>query len=115
MNEDPPSRLELLHFARRVFVQQATAGLAQIDRWIADEERREGERRVGEARRPPPPEWLIDRSLGGRHPMAVHTGGCHTAGKYARSATQQEAMRALADSVPACTHCGPDTTLGILN
>ncbi|MBZ9642323.1 DUF6233 domain-containing protein [Streptomyces sp. PSKA30] len=30
-------------------------------------------------------------------------------------ATRQEAMRALADSVPACTHCRPDTALGILD
>ncbi|MBX9392833.1 hypothetical protein K4749_04330 [Streptomyces sp. TRM72054] len=115
MNEVPPPRLELLRFARKVSVQQATAGLAQIDRWIADEERREAQRRVAEARRPPPPEWLIDRSPGGRHPMAVHTGDCHMAGKYARPATQQEARRALADSVPACTHCRPDTAPGILD
>ncbi|MFF5191480.1 hypothetical protein [Streptomyces anthocyanicus] len=31
-----PSRLELLHFTRRVVMQQATAALRQIDRWIAD-------------------------------------------------------------------------------
>ncbi|MFF0765963.1 hypothetical protein [Streptomyces sp. NPDC003737] len=39
---DSPSRLELLRFARRVVVQQATASLAQIDGWIAVEERRGG-------------------------------------------------------------------------
>ncbi|MEU7969446.1 hypothetical protein AB0D09_39305 [Streptomyces sp. NPDC049097] len=39
---DSPSRLELLRFARRVVVQQATASLAQIDGWIAVEERAGG-------------------------------------------------------------------------
>ncbi|MFK4147686.1 hypothetical protein [Streptomyces sp. NPDC004065] len=38
---DQPSRLELLRFARRVVVQQATAAVRQLDGWIADEERRE--------------------------------------------------------------------------
>jgi hypothetical protein len=45
---DKPSRLQLLHFARRVVVQQARATLAQIDDWIAAEERRAAERRLGE-------------------------------------------------------------------
>ncbi|MFD8354916.1 hypothetical protein ACFV1X_39110 [Streptomyces coelicoflavus] len=54
-----PSRLELLHFTRRVVMQQATAALRQIDRWIAAEERREAERRLGEEKRPPPPAWLL--------------------------------------------------------
>ncbi|MGW2556834.1 hypothetical protein [Streptomyces sp. NPDC001635] len=60
---DSPSRLELLRCARRVVVQQATASLAQIDGWIAVEERRGVERRRGDEMRPPPPEWVVERGL----------------------------------------------------
>ncbi|MFI0503220.1 hypothetical protein ACH3WN_10175 [Streptomyces albogriseolus] len=56
---DQPSRLELVRFARRVVVQQATAAARQLDGWIADEERREAEWRRGEEMLPPPPEWLL--------------------------------------------------------
>ncbi|MGW4518436.1 hypothetical protein ACWEO4_42525 [Streptomyces sp. NPDC004393] len=60
MNATPPSRLELLRFARRVVVQQATVALAQLDRWIAEEQRREAERRRARDMRPNPPEWLLN-------------------------------------------------------
>ncbi|WP_328983294.1 hypothetical protein OG258_49315 [Streptomyces mirabilis] len=54
-------------------VQQATRRLAQIDQWIAVEEQRRGK-----ARRPPPPEWLLERGIGDEHPAPpVHRGGCH--------------------------------------
>src|SRR5690348_11977747 len=43
----PTSRLDMLRFARRVVEQQTARQLALIDRWIADEERREAERRQG--------------------------------------------------------------------
>jgi hypothetical protein len=114
---DEPSRLQLLHFARRVVVQQATAALAQIDSWIAAEERRETERRSGEAMRPPPPEWLLQRGLDGTNVDAVHTGECWAAAKSGRCrpATRQQAIEALRQQVPACLHCRPDTALGILD
>ncbi|MGP4089363.1 DUF6233 domain-containing protein [Streptomyces sp. KR55] len=35
------------------------------------------------------------------------------AGKHTKPASRQEAMRALADSMPACTHCQPHPELGI--
>nr|WP_078861410.1 hypothetical protein [Streptomyces sp. NRRL F-5650] len=69
--------------------QQARASLRQLDRWIADEERREAERRQAEERRPPPPEWLIERGLDRR-----------------RDAIRQQ--------VPACSKCRPDTRVGLL-
>ncbi|MFI9549811.1 hypothetical protein ACIHAR_38910 [Streptomyces sp. NPDC052016] len=46
--EQPLSRLDALRFARRVVEQQAVRQLGLIDRWIAEEERREAERRRGE-------------------------------------------------------------------
>ncbi|GAA3889995.1 hypothetical protein RCR19_33275 [Streptomyces sp. WAC07094] len=71
---DSPSRLELLRFAWRVVVQQATASLAQIDGWIAVEERRGAERRRGDEMRPPPPEWVVERGLQKTNMVAVHQG-----------------------------------------
>jgi hypothetical protein len=112
-----PSHLELLRFARRVFVQQATAGLAQIDRWIAAEERREAERRHGEARQPPPPDWLLQYGLNRDNVDAVHTGDCWSAAKGGRCmpVSREQALDALRQQVPACTFCRPDTALGFLD
>ncbi|MFF0009828.1 hypothetical protein ACFYQT_41330 [Streptomyces tibetensis] len=59
MNDTESSRLTLLRFLERVQERD----LVRTRRWIADEERREAERRVGEERRPPAPEWLIERGL----------------------------------------------------
>ncbi|MFZ4160491.1 DUF6233 domain-containing protein [Streptomyces griseoincarnatus] len=112
---DSPSRLELLHFARRVVVQQATAALAQLDGWIAAEERREAERRRGEEARPAPPEWLIERGLNRDNLVAVHRGDCWDAGKRHVPVPRAQALDALRQHVPACTQCRPDTALGLLD
>jgi hypothetical protein len=115
MNEES-SRLQLLRFARRVVVQQATVALAQIDGWIAGEERREAARRRGEEMRPAPPKWLIQQ-LNRANVDAVHTGECWAAAKSGRCrpVTRQQALEALRQQVPACVHCRPDTVLGILD
>ncbi|MEW2254996.1 DUF6233 domain-containing protein [Streptomyces sp. NPDC047869] len=107
----------MLRFARRVVEQQATRQLALIDRWIAEEERREAERRQGEERRPPEPEWLIQYGLNRRNLDAVHVGGCWAARKSGRCrpATREQAIDALRQQVPACPHCRPDTALGVLD
>ncbi|POX42336.1 hypothetical protein C3488_36875 [Streptomyces sp. Ru72] len=104
-------------FARRVVVQQAVRQLRLIDRWIADEERREAERRKGEEMRPTPPDWLIQYGLNRANVDAVHTGDCGTAAKTGRCrpATRQQAIDALRQQVPPCVHCRPDTALGILD
>ncbi|MEU9781447.1 DUF6233 domain-containing protein [Streptomyces phaeochromogenes] len=113
---EPPSRLELLQFARRVLLQQTRASLAQLDRWIADEEHRNAERRRGEERRPPPPEWLLQRGIGtGRPAACVHRGDCWAAkGVRVQAITEEQARRALHEDVAACAHCNPDTALGVL-
>lgn len=113
---DEPSRLQLLHFTRRVVAQQATTALAQIDGWIKAEERRESERRRGEEARPAPPDWLIQYGLNRSNVDAVHTGDCWAAAHSGRChpATRQQALDALRQQVPACIHCRPDTALGIL-
>ncbi|MFJ8347613.1 DUF6233 domain-containing protein [Streptomyces sp. NPDC094153] len=113
---DTPSRLELLRFARRVVVQQAQASLAQLDQWIAEEERRQTERERGAQARPPAPDWVLEQGLNRNAlPVAVHAGVCHMAGKRYKGVTRETALRALAEGVPACTHCRPDTELGILD
>ncbi|MFD1657770.1 DUF6233 domain-containing protein [Streptomyces caeni] len=116
MNERSPSRLELLRFARRVIVQQATAALAQIDQWIADEERRETERHTGEARRPRTPEWLMERGIGtGSPPTRIHKGDCHMAkGVRVKAITEEQARQALYAHIAACPHCDPDTALQVV-
>ncbi|MFB8247327.1 DUF6233 domain-containing protein [Streptomyces sp. NPDC055952] len=113
---DTATRLQLLHFARQVVVQQASAALAQLDQWIAEEERREAERRRGEQARPAPPDWLIQYGLNRTNVDAVHTGDCWAAAKSGRCrpATREQAVDALAQQVPACIHCRPDTVLGVL-
>ncbi|MEU5108432.1 DUF6233 domain-containing protein [Streptomyces sp. NPDC021354] len=114
---DEPSRLQLLRFARRVVVQQAPAALAQIDGWIAVEERREAEQRRGVEVRPAPPDWLIQYGLNRNNMDAVRTGDCWSAAKSGRCrpATRQQALDALRQQVPPCIHCRPDTALGILD
>jgi hypothetical protein len=111
-----PSRLELLHFARRVVVEQATASLRQLDGWIAAEERREAERRRGEEMRPPPPGWLLQYGLNRQNVDAVHVGECWAAAKSGRcrAVSREQALDALRQQVPACDHCRPDTELGFL-
>lgn len=106
--ERPPSRLEMLRFTRRVAVQQ----LAQIDRWIAYEERRQAEQRRGEQARPPAPDWVLELGIGQGPPVAVHVGGCYMVGKRWRAVDRGGALRALTEGVEPCSHCRPDTELG---
>ncbi|MPY47189.1 hypothetical protein FPZ41_01455 [Streptomyces sp. K1PN6] len=101
----------MLRFLERIQL----ADLQRTRQWIAREEQREAERRRGEERRPPAPDWLLQQSLGGRHPVAVHVGGCHMAGKNVRGIGRDQAVRALTEGVAACTHCRPDTELGVLD
>ncbi|KMS93049.1 MULTISPECIES: DUF6233 domain-containing protein [Streptomyces] len=117
MNEDRPlTRLDMLRFARRVVEHQAARQLALMDRWIADEERRETERqRRLDARQAAAAEWAIERGLNGRSTVYVHVGGCTGAGGRAKGVGREQAVRALTEEgVPACPLCRPDTALGIL-
>ncbi|MDT0469653.1 DUF6233 domain-containing protein [Streptomyces sp. DSM 41699] len=116
MNDRSPSRLELLHFARRVVVQQAKAALAQLDRWIDEEQRREAGRRQAEEMRPPPPEWLIERGLNKDNLVIVHVGDCWSAAENSRCVgiARAQALDALRQQVPACAHCRADVALGFM-
>ncbi|MFF3740910.1 DUF6233 domain-containing protein [Streptomyces sp. NPDC002566] len=107
----PPTCLKRLRIVRGFLQHQ----IAQVDDWIAEEERKAAERRRGIEARPPAPDWLVELSPGGRHPVQVHAGGCPPAGKRPRGVNREEALRRLAEGVPACGHCRPDTELGFLN
>jgi hypothetical protein len=112
MDDPGVSRLALLRFLERVQERD----LARTRRWIADEEAREAERRVGEARRLPAPDWLIELGLNRDSPaVQVHVGDCWNAGKRTRGIRRDEALRALADGVKACGVCRPDSELGFLD
>jgi hypothetical protein len=87
--------------------------LSRTRRWIADEERRQAEKRVGEARRQPAPDFLIERGLDRSNIVALHTGACWDPGKRVNPATRAQAIEALRQHVPACTRCRPDAALGI--
>ncbi|UQA90719.1 DUF6233 domain-containing protein [Streptomyces halobius] len=64
---------------------------------------------------PPPPDWVVQLSIGhGAHPIAVHVGGCRSAGRRARPVSRDQAMRALTEGVDPCALCRPDTELGIV-
>ncbi|WP_307050069.1 DUF6233 domain-containing protein [Streptomyces achromogenes] len=97
-------------------MQQAEANLAQLDRWIAIEERRAAELRRGEERRPLPPEGLIERGIGaGSPPVSVHQGECVMAeGVRVKAISEDQAERALYAHVEACPHCNPDTALRVI-
>ncbi|MGW4227652.1 DUF6233 domain-containing protein [Streptomyces bauhiniae] len=113
---DSPSELELLYFARRVVVQQATSALAQLDGWIAAAEQREAGRRRAQEARPAPPDWLLQSNSGGSRAAFVHTGDCRkAAGERWRPVTEQQAREALREQVPPCPLCRPETALGILD
>ncbi|MFE5193422.1 DUF6233 domain-containing protein [Streptomyces sp. NPDC056601] len=54
-------------------------------------------------------------ALGSRDPVYAHTGDCHMANKRSRGVDRDQALRAIAEGVQACTHCRPDTELGLLD
>jgi hypothetical protein len=92
-----------------------TYTLDRVRQQIVDLERREAERQRGQQARPPAPDWMIEQGLNGGVPVYVHRGDCHMAGKRSRGVTRDQALQALAAGVDACTHCRPDTELGILD
>lgn len=106
-----PTYLDKLRVVRGYLVHQ----LGQVDRWIADEERKAAEKERGEQARPPRPDWLLEMGLNrDSPPNMVHVGGCHMAGKRSRGISRGDALQWLAEGVPACTHCRPDSELGYL-
>ncbi|MEU6759842.1 DUF6233 domain-containing protein [Streptomyces sp. NPDC046685] len=64
---------------------------------------------------PEPPAWLVERGIGaGRLPVRLHTGDCWDTGNRCVPAGAEQVRGLLAEGVPACIHCRPDTALGML-
>ncbi|MEV5149812.1 DUF6233 domain-containing protein [Streptomyces sp. NPDC052727] len=61
--------------------------------------------------------WLIQYGLNRMNVDFVHTGECWAAAKSGRCrpVSREQALDALRQSVPPCTHCRPDTELGLLD
>lgn len=61
------------------------------------------------------PDWIVELGIGqGAPPVDVHIGGCHMAGKRRQTISRDEAVQLISQGVNACTHCRPDTELGLL-
>lgn len=117
MSDNGMSRLDALTFTRRVVADQARRQLAQIDAWIAAEQRRITERERAAQTRPQPADWLLEHGLDKRDILSVHTGDCWSGSKSTRTRaiTREQAIQSLANGISACTHCRPDTELGLLD
>lgn len=106
----PPDLLRL-----RTLETWLTLALDDVRRAIAAAEQREAERQRGIEARPPAPDWLLEVGLNrDSPPVQVHVGGCWNSGKRSRGVSRDDALRALADGVRACSACRPDTELGYL-
>ncbi|WP_217236030.1 DUF6233 domain-containing protein [Streptomyces sp. AC555_RSS877] len=110
MNDFPPDLPRL-----RTLETWLQLNLDRVRRQITDAEKREAEQQYGVEHRPPAPDWMLELSLGGRHPIQVHAGGCDMAGKRPRGVSREAALRALVEGVAACGHCRPDSELGFLD
>lgn len=90
--------------------------LDEVREAIARAEQREREAAYGLEHRPPPPDWLLEQGLNrDSPPVQVHVGGCWNAGKRSKGVGRDDALRALAAGVRACSACRPDTELGYLD
>ncbi|MBT1185189.1 hypothetical protein HET69_14500 [Streptomyces sp. CJ_13] len=64
---------------------------------------------------PEPPAWLVERGIGvGRLPVRVHAGDCWDTRSRCAPAGADQIRALLAQGIPACPHCRPDTALGVL-
>ncbi|MGW6882640.1 DUF6233 domain-containing protein [Streptomyces goshikiensis] len=64
---------------------------------------------------PEPPAWLVERGIGvGRLPVRVHAGDCWDTRSRCAPADADQIRALLAQGIPACPHCRPDTALGVL-
>ncbi|MFB9581078.1 DUF6233 domain-containing protein (plasmid) [Streptomyces goshikiensis] len=64
---------------------------------------------------PEPPAWLVERGIGvGRLPVRVHAGHCWDTRSRCAPADADQIRALLAQGIPACPHCRPDTALGVL-
>ncbi|MFD5734378.1 DUF6233 domain-containing protein [Streptomyces sioyaensis] len=100
------SRLRVLETWLQITLTRVREQIAVAEQCAAQKER---------AIPPPPPDWVIQVSIGGEgQPIAVHVGGCRSAGRRARPISRDQAMHAVTEGVEPCALCRPDTELGLL-
>ncbi|MFI6875603.1 DUF6233 domain-containing protein [Streptomyces sp. NPDC050400] len=68
------------------------------------------------ANRSPEPDWLIERGFGDQPATYVRAATCWCAPKgiRLRGIAEDQARRALAEGVPPCAECRPESVPGIL-
>ncbi|WP_405506279.1 DUF6233 domain-containing protein [Streptomyces cyaneofuscatus] len=90
--------------------------LGRIDQAIGQaEEKQRAEQLKAQRQVTATPDWVVEVGIGqGAPAVDVHVGGCRMAGKRRQTISRDEAVRLISQGVNACTHCRPDTELGIL-
>lgn len=95
--------------------QQLTIWVGHVRAAIAAAEQADRERLQGEKRRPPTPDWVLELGIDqGAPPIEVHAGHCYAIGTRRRVIDRDQALALLDAGTRACTHCRPDTDLGVL-
>ncbi|MDX6764131.1 DUF6233 domain-containing protein [Streptomyces sp. F8] len=112
MSELPPDLLRL-----GTIVTYLRHELGRAERALAAAEATAAAAAAARSRpRPDAPAWVIEQGIGdGRPPVSVHAGDCWDRGRRWRPLSAEEARRALSEGVTACTHCRPDTALGVID
>ncbi|MYX14355.1 hypothetical protein GTY67_13210 [Streptomyces sp. SID8374] len=90
--------------------------LVRIDQAIQQaEEKQRAEELKAQREAAATPDWVVELGIGqGAPAVDVHIGGCHMAGKRRKAISRDEAVQLISQGVNACTHCRPDTELGLL-
>nr|WP_239096691.1 DUF6233 domain-containing protein [Streptomyces sp. SID11385] len=101
-----------MRFAERVAEQH----LVRVRGWRVAEEQRLAAQAQRARRRPPAPDWLLERGIGvGARPQLIHKGDCWDLNDRCRPITRDEARRWIVEHIPACGQCRPDTALELLD
>ncbi|MEW2393140.1 DUF6233 domain-containing protein [Streptomyces venezuelae] len=111
LDDLPPDldRLETLRTWHAMWLDRIDSKIA----WVREEQ--EQQARAARQRERRAPDWIVELGIGrGSPPIEVHRGDCHAAGKKRKPITRDEARRALAEGIRACTHCQPDAELRML-
>ncbi|MBT1188998.1 hypothetical protein HET69_34705 [Streptomyces sp. CJ_13] len=101
----------------RTLVTYLRGELSRTEQALAAAEEREAAtaRKQATQASPEPAAWLVERGIGvGRLPVRVHAGDCWDTRSRCTPADADQIRALLAQGIPACLHCRPDTTLGML-
>ncbi|MEU0160257.1 DUF6233 domain-containing protein [Streptomyces sp. NPDC006261] len=111
MYDLPPDldRLRTLRTWHTMWVQRIDEAIKQAEEQQKVEELK-AQRKAAAA-----PDWVVELDRATSSPYAdVHIGGCHMIGKRSKAITREQAAQLINQGITPCTHCRPDTELGIL-